>query len=89
MVASELANDEMVVSFLNLPAYILDEEILEKLRGWGVKAASAIRRRMWPGTRIADVTRFLKVKFNDSAVPTILHKIQYSIGHGILSCNTR
>ena len=65
VVASELANDEMVVSFLNLPAYIEDAEILEKLRGWGVQAVSAIRRRMWPGTRIADGTRFLKVKFND------------------------
>ena len=65
VVASQLANDEMVVSFLNLPAYIEDNEILEKLRGWGVQAASPIRRRMWPGTRIADGTRFLMVKFND------------------------
>ena len=65
VVASELANDEMVVSFLNLPAYVEDEEILEKLCSWGVQAVSPIRRRMWPGTRIADGTRFLKVKFNE------------------------
>lgn len=37
VVTSELCNDEMVVSFLNLSAYITDEEILEKLSGWGVK----------------------------------------------------
>ena len=65
VVASELSNDEMVVSFLNLPAYVGDEEILMKLSGWGVQAVSPIRRRMWPGTRIADGTRFMKVKFNE------------------------
>ena len=65
VVASELSNDEMVVSFLNLPAYVDDEEILMKLSGWGVQAVSPIRRRMWPGTRIADGTRFMKVKFNE------------------------
>lgn len=63
--AKGLCNDELVVSFLNLPAYITDEEILTKLDSWGVGAASPIRRRMWPGTRVADGTRFLKVKFND------------------------
>ena len=65
VVASEISNDEMVVSFLNLPAYVEDGEILAKLSGWGVQAVSQIRRRMWPGTRIADGTRFLKVKFNE------------------------
>lgn len=65
VLAKALCNDELVVSFLNLPAYITDEEIFKKLDSWGVTAASAIRRRMWPGTRIADGTRFLKVKFTD------------------------
>lgn len=64
VVASELCNDEMVVSFLNLPAYITDAEILEKLHGWGVKATSAIRRRMWPGTRIADGTLPYSTRFS-------------------------
>ena len=63
--AKELCNDELMVSFLNLPAYITDAEILAKLDSWGVGAVSPIRRRMWPGTKIADGTRFLKVKFND------------------------
>ncbi|XP_038153940.1 uncharacterized protein LOC119791735 [Cyprinodon tularosa] len=66
IMAKELVNDELVVSFLGLPAYITDEEILEKLRGWGVSAVSAIRRRFWPGTKVADGTRFVKVKFTET-----------------------
>ena len=66
VIAKELSNDELVVSFLGLPAYITDEDIVEKLHGWGVSAVSPIKRRMWPGTRIADGTRFVKVKFNNT-----------------------
>uniref|UniRef100_A0A3B3I081 CCHC-type domain-containing protein n=1 Tax=Oryzias latipes TaxID=8090 RepID=A0A3B3I081_ORYLA len=62
----KIANDELVVSFLGLPAYVTDEEILAKLEGWKVSAVSPIKRRMWPGTSVADGTRFVKVKFNDS-----------------------
>ncbi|KAK0132144.1 Zinc finger protein 862 [Merluccius polli] len=65
IVAKELCNDELVVSFLNLPAYISDEEISDKLCGWGVRALSPIKRRMWPGTNIADDTRIVRVKFNE------------------------
>uniref|UniRef100_A0A3B5QSM6 CCHC-type domain-containing protein n=1 Tax=Xiphophorus maculatus TaxID=8083 RepID=A0A3B5QSM6_XIPMA len=64
--AKELINDELVVSFLTLPAYITDEEILSKLHTWGVKAVSEIKRRVWPGTKIADGTRFVKVKFTET-----------------------
>ena len=63
--ARELVNDELVVSFMNLPFYIEDREILGKLQLWGVSAVSPIKRRMWPGTNVADGTRFLKVKFNN------------------------
>lgn len=66
IMARDLSNDELVVSFMNLPVYITDEEILEKLNGWGVKATSPIKRRKWPGTDIADGTRFCKVKFTDT-----------------------
>lgn len=65
VLAHEVHNDELVVSFLNLPAYISDEEIIGKLHGWGVSVTSAIRRRMWPGTNIADGTRFVRVRFNE------------------------
>ena len=64
--AKELGNDEPVVSFLNLPAYITDEDIYEKLQGWKVNATTPIKRRMWPVTDIVDGTRFCKVKFTDS-----------------------
>ncbi len=65
VMAKEVDCMEIVVSFLGLPTYIQDEEILRKLSDWGVKAASRVKRRMWPGTDIADGTRFLKVKFNE------------------------
>ncbi|KAG7467653.1 hypothetical protein JOB18_019515, partial [Solea senegalensis] len=66
VMAKELNNDELVVSFLTLPAYISDQEIIDKLHGWGVSAISPIKRRMWPGTNIADGTRYVKVKFNQT-----------------------
>ncbi|KAG7509508.1 hypothetical protein JOB18_046241 [Solea senegalensis] len=57
VMAKELNNDELVVSFLTLPTYISDQEIIDKLHGWGVSAISPIKRRTWPGTNIADGTR--------------------------------
>lgn len=66
VIGRELSNNEMVVSFMGLPAYITDDEITDKLNFWGVKAVTQIKRRMWPGTDIADGTRFVKVKFNDT-----------------------
>ncbi|KAM4560148.1 uncharacterized protein PAE49_012381 [Odontesthes bonariensis] len=65
VMAKEVRSNELVVSFLNLPPYITDEEICEKLATWGVKATSPIKRRKWPGTDVADGTRFCKVQFND------------------------
>ncbi len=58
IMAKEISNNEMVVSFLNLPTYIQDKEIIGKLTDWRVTAVSTIKRRMWPGTDIADGTRF-------------------------------
>lgn len=66
ILARDIQTDEMVVSFLALPIYMEDKEIHEKLREWGVKAVSRIRRRMWPGTDIADGTRYVKVKFTET-----------------------
>lgn len=59
----KLQTREYVVSFIHLPAYIADSDILEKLHNWGVTPASEIKRRMYPGTDIADGTRYLRVKF--------------------------
>lgn len=58
-----LNNKEVVVSFMHLPAYLDDGEILRKLEGWGVTPISQIRRRFYTGTHIEDGTRFLKVRF--------------------------
>ncbi len=43
---------ECVVSFMYLPAYTSDEEIISKLNAWGVSGASEIKRRYYPGTNI-------------------------------------
>jgi hypothetical protein len=58
-----LQNRDYVVSFMHLPVYLDDDEILEKLEGWRVTPISKIKRRCYPGTDIEDGTRFLKVRF--------------------------
>lgn len=63
--ARDIMNNDMVVSFINLPVYLEDEKILSKLQEWGVRPLSPIKRRVWPGTDTADGTRFLKVRFTD------------------------
>ena len=65
MAGRDILNNDMVVSFLNLPVYLEDNMIIEKLNEWGVRPLSAIKRRVWPGTDIVDGTRFLKVRFNE------------------------
>lgn len=65
VMAKEIKSNELVVSFLNLPPYITDGEIEKKMDLWGVKIVSPIKRRKWPGTDIADGTRFCKVQFTD------------------------
>uniref|UniRef100_A0A8D3EEX0 CCHC-type domain-containing protein n=1 Tax=Scophthalmus maximus TaxID=52904 RepID=A0A8D3EEX0_SCOMX len=65
VIGKGLLNNEMVVSFMGLPAYIEDTDITQKIISWGVKPVSQIKRRMWPGTDVADGTRFLKVKFTE------------------------
>ncbi|KAK7878415.1 hypothetical protein WMY93_034341, partial [Mugilogobius chulae] len=55
----DVTTDELVVSFMGLPAYIKDEEIEGKLLFWGVTPVSEVRRRMWPGTTVADGTRWV------------------------------
>lgn len=52
-----------MVSFLNLPNYIQDSEIIQKLVDWGVSPILPLRRRYHPGTTVADGTRFIRVKF--------------------------
>lgn len=63
--ARDIMNNDMVVSFINLPVYLEDEKILAKLQEWGVRPLSPIKRRVWPGTDTVDGTRFLKVRFTE------------------------
>lgn len=59
----KLQNREYVVSFMHLPVYLDDEQILVKLEGWGVSPISKIKRRLYTGTDIEDGTRYVKVRF--------------------------
>jgi len=74
--ARGIVNNEMVVSFINLPVYLEDENILAKLQEWGVKPLSTIKRRVWPGTDMVDGTTFLKVlnPINFALVPKLVQR---------------
>lgn len=58
-----LERREYIVSFLHLPAYVHDQTIEDKLKSWGVTPVTKVRRRLYPGTNIADGTRYVKVLF--------------------------
>ncbi|MGL5643495.1 MAG: hypothetical protein ACRCW3_01830 [Metamycoplasmataceae bacterium] len=58
-----LERREYIVSFLHLPAYVHDKTIEDKLRSWGVTPMTKVRRRLYPGTNVADGTRYVKVHF--------------------------
>lgn len=64
----KLQTRECIVSFMHLPAYIDNKDILSKLEMWGVAPTSDIKRRYYPATRIADGTRYLKVRFPKEVV---------------------
>lgn len=81
VIVKELNNDELVVSFQNLPAYIEDHEIVDKRHKWGVSMTSPVKRRMWPGTHIADGTRFVRVKFNEE-VQSLPYSTKFNTAQG-------
>ncbi|CAC5391800.1 unnamed protein product [Mytilus coruscus] len=54
---------QKMVSFLNVSYYVTDEEITKKLEDFGAELISPIKRRMHPGTTIADGTRYVVVRF--------------------------
>lgn len=61
--AKRLHRTEIMVSFMHLPPELPDKLILDKLVNWGVKPILPLKRRFYPGTSVADGTRFLKVIF--------------------------
>ncbi|CAC5405817.1 unnamed protein product [Mytilus coruscus] len=48
---------EKVVSFFNVSQYVPDSEIREKLQEFGAELKSPIKRKMHPGTEVANGTR--------------------------------
>ena len=60
---SPMVNEKVVVSFMNLPSYITDEEIYNKLGMYGIMDVETIQRRRIQGTQWEDGTRFTRVKF--------------------------
>lgn len=71
---------ERVVSFLHLPAFIPDSDIFKKLQEFGVEVKSDIKRRFYPGTEVADGTRYVVVKFppNVSSLP---YTVKFDMGN--------
>ncbi len=61
-IKKKLCKTERMVSFLHLPNYIKDKEIIQKLVDWGVNPILPLRRRFYQGTTVADGTRFFKSK---------------------------
>ncbi|ESO83238.1 hypothetical protein LOTGIDRAFT_176961, partial [Lottia gigantea] len=76
-----------VVSFMNIPVYINDKDILSKLKFWGVIPVGEINRKCFDfqGKRKYDGTRFLKVEFPKevASLPyaTTFDGVSYAVRH--------
>jgi len=72
-------SEEKVGSFLHLPAFIPDSEIKRKLDDYHAEMMSPIKRCMYPGTNIADGTRYVVVKLppNISSLP---YTMKFALG---------
>ena len=49
---SSIFSDTIVVSFMKLPSYIEDEDIISKLQANGIKLVSPVHRRAIPGAHV-------------------------------------
>lgn len=70
----EIVQNSIMVSFLHLPAYIEDHEIEDTLLSMNIEILSPIKRRYYPGTNIADGTRYVRVK-----LPPNMQSLPYTI----------
>lgn len=77
--AKQIINNNMVVSFINLPVYMEDATILARLEEWGVRPMLAIKWRRWPGMEIADGTR--RVCLNEQ-VRSLLYSTKFETLRG-------
>ena len=72
----KLVNDKLVVSFLNLPAYIPDEEILERM---GSGNSDQNKKKNVAGNEHCGRDKVCKGEIHRCcAVSPILHKVQHS-----------
>lgn len=78
----KLCATERMDSFLNLPNYISNEEVLKKLTSWGLTPILPLRRRFYPGTTVADGTRFIRVKFPKDVL-SLPHNTRFETEEGI------
>ena len=60
---------------MHLPAYIEDAEIEMNLRSMKVEILSPIKRRLYPGTTMADGTRYAKVILPDTMISSLHNQI--------------
>ncbi|XDV21826.1 hypothetical protein PO909_026846 [Leuciscus waleckii] len=77
-----LERSEYIVSFLHLPAYVNDKAIEDKLKSWGVTPMTKVRRRLYPGTNIADGTRYVKVLF-PKEIKSLPYSTQFETSDGV------
>ena len=70
---------EKLVSFLNVSYYVTDEEITKKLTDAGLELVTSLKRRMYPGTSVADGTRFAVVKF-PGEIQSLPYSMKFSTG---------
>lgn len=80
-----LFKPEVMVSFLHLPPYVGDRDILQRLEKWGVEPILPLRRRFYPGTDVADGTRFIRVRFPKDIV-SLPYSTRFETSDGPLYC---
>ena len=71
---SAIFSRERVVSFLNVSHYVPDSEIVTKLEEFGAELITDIKRKTYPGTQIADGTRYVVIRF-----PPDRHSLPYTM----------
>lgn len=73
-------SEEKCVSFLHLPAFFSDDDIIRKLDALGAELKSPIKRRVYRGTNVADGTRYVVVKFPHN-VTSLPYTMKFDLGN--------
>ena len=79
-----LFQNAVIVSFIHLPAHINDETILNVLREKNCKPLSQVYRHVYPGTDVADGTRYVRVQFPPN-LKSLPWSIKFETGMGMRS----